>query len=180
MKNKISLKIIKSLIRIIPDFPKKGILFRDITTILQIPKLFNSIVEKLAKHYENKGITKVVGIESRGFILGGALAKKLNAGFVPVRKLGKLPYATYSKSYDLEYGNDSLEIHKDAIQENDVILLHDDLLATGGTTKAVLDLLENFEPKKIYLCYLVELDALQGRKRIGNDKELFSLIHFND
>lgn len=180
MEKNVSLKIIKSLIRIIPDFPAKGILFRDITTLLQVPKLFNTAVDKLAKPYKNKGITKVIGIESRGFIMGGALANKLNAGFVPVRKLGKLPYATYSKSYNLEYGNDSLEIHKDAIQEEDIILVHDDLLATGGTTKAVLDLLDNFEPKEIYLCYLVELDVLEGRKKIGADKSIYSLIHFND
>ncbi len=130
---------IKNLIRDVPNFPKEGIVFKDITTLIKDKEGFKSTLDELYNLAKNKGITKVVGIESRGFIFGGALAEHLNAGFVPIRKPGKLPAETISESYTLEYGTDSIEIHKDAITKGDKVLLHDDLLATGGTMEAALD-----------------------------------------
>jgi adenine phosphoribosyltransferase len=177
MTNEINLEIIKENIRNIPDFPKPGIQFKDITTVLKHPGFFSFIINSLSEIYMNRGITKVVCIESRGFILGGAIAARIGAGFVPIRKPGKLPAASYSKKYALEYGTDILEIHKDAIDTNDVILLHDDLLATGGTAMASVELLRNFGSQKIYLSFLCELDFLQGRK-ILKEFEVDSLIHF--
>jgi adenine phosphoribosyltransferase len=165
-------------IRNIPDFPKPGIQFKDITTAIRKPELFTLIIDDLAMHYRLMGITQVAAIESRGFITGGALAYKLGAGLVPVRKPGKLPSETFSISYDLEYGKDSLEIHKDALHEDDIVLLHDDLLATGGTSLAAIELLRNFNIHKIYVSFIVELDFLQGRKKILPFAEVYSLIHF--
>jgi adenine phosphoribosyltransferase len=177
MKQEINLEIIKKNIRNIPDFPKPGIQFKDITTVLKHPGFFSFIIDSLSESYMNRGITKVVCIESRGFILGGAIAAKIGAGFVPIRKPGKLPAATYSKKYALEYGTDTLEIHKDSLTANDIILLHDDLLATGGTAMASVDLLKNFGSLKIYLSFLCELDFLYGRK-VLKEFEVTSLIHF--
>jgi adenine phosphoribosyltransferase len=177
MNQEVNLKILKENIRNIPDFPKAGIQFKDITTILKVPEFFTFIIDSLSENYMNRGITKVVCIESRGFILGGAIAAKIGAGFVPIRKPGKLPAASYSINYALEYGTDTLEIHKDAIVANDIILLHDDLLATGGTAMASVELLKNFGSQKIYLSFLCELDFLQGRK-VLNMFEVESLIHF--
>jgi adenine phosphoribosyltransferase len=170
---------IKESIRNIPDFPVKGIQFKDITTAIKQPLLFNQITDEIANHYEHKGITKVMAIESRGFIIGGALAYKLNAGFVPVRKPGKLPSSTYSVTYDLEYGKDSLEMHQDALHSSDIILIHDDLLATGGTALAALNLIRRFNIKKAYVSFIVELDFLNGRKKLSPPFEVFSLIHFD-
>jgi adenine phosphoribosyltransferase len=169
---------LKSSIRNIPDFPKKGIQFKDITTALKKPEVFSMIVEDISSHYKDLGITKVVAIESRGFITGGAVACKLGAGFVPIRKLGKLPALTFSKQYDLEYGNDSLEIHQDALVSQDIVLLHDDLLATGGTALAAIELLKNFNVRQIYVCFIIELDFLQGRQRLSSYSDVYSLIHF--
>lgn len=169
---------LKSSIRNIPDFPKKGIQFKDITTALKIPEVFSMIVDDISSHYKDLGITKVVAIESRGFITGGAVACKLGAGFVPIRKLGKLPASTFSKQYDLEYGKDSLEIHQDALASQDIVLLHDDLLATGGTALAAIELLENFNVRQIYVCFIIELDFLQGRQRLSSYSDVYSLIHF--
>lgn len=178
MTHEISAETIKNTIRNIADFPKKGIQFKDITTVIKDREQFNYIIDQIAGNYGNKGITKVVAIESRGFITGGALAYKLNAGFVPVRKPGKLPAETYSKTYDLEYGQDTLEIHKDAIQTDDVVLLHDDLLATGGTAMAVLELLKHFKTKYIYVDFVIELGFLNGIKRLSPPYEVSTLIRF--
>ncbi|MFO7656456.1 MAG: adenine phosphoribosyltransferase [Bacteroidales bacterium] len=168
---------LKKAIRSIDDFPKEGILFRDITTLLKEKKSFNYAIDLFSEYYKSKCISKVAAIESRGFIFGGAIAHRLGAGFVPIRKPGKLPADVYSQNYQLEYGEDSLEIHKDALDADDTILLHDDLLATGGTTLAALDLINRFGVKKIYISYLIELDLLNGRDKLNN-YEIFSLIHF--
>lgn len=171
-------KLLEESIRNIPDFPKKGIQFKDITTALKVPAIFKFTVDHIVEYYKTKGITKVVAIESRGFIIGGALAAKLEAGFVPVRKKGKLPAETYSKTYALEYGEDTLEVHKDALEKDDIVLLHDDLLATGGTTAASIDLIKNFNIKEIYINYIVELDFLNGRKQVGKKYDIYTLVHF--
>lgn len=159
----LTLEHINSSLRRIPNYPKEGIEFIDITTMISHPDYFNFILDQVVNYYKDKRITKVVGVESRGFIFGGALASRLNAGFVPIRKPGKLPAETYSVSYDLEYGQDSIFIHKDALKEGDVVLLHDDLLATGGTTKAALRLLDNFKLKGTYINFIIELEGLKGR-----------------
>ena len=167
---------VKSLIRDIPDFPQKGILFRDLTTALKDGGALKVIGNELKELYKNLGVTKVVGIEARGFIGGSILAYELNAGFVPLRKPGKLPADTISKTYDKEYGTDTIEIHRDAIDENDVVVLHDDLLATGGTMAAAYELVKSLNPKKIYINFVVELSALEGRKAFPADAEITSLI----
>ena len=153
---------LKDHIRNIPDFPKAGILFRDITTLLKDKKAFKSAVDELANKFKNKKIDLVVAVEARGFILGGAIAHRLGAGFVPVRKKGKLPWKTNSVTYDLEYGTDTLEIHHDAIKPNDKILIVDDLLATGGTVKAVTDLVKQLQGKITGIAFLIELTDLKG------------------
>ncbi len=168
---------LKKAIRNIPDFPKPGIQFKDITSALQNAGFFSFIVNSIVDRYENKGITKVVAIESRGFIIGGAVASRLNAGFIPIRKPGKLPFTTYSVNYALEYGEDALEIHNDALNENDVVLLHDDLLATGGTSVAAINLIKMFHVKDILLSFIIELDKLKGKDRLGRYTKQ-SLIHF--
>ncbi|GAB1416783.1 adenine phosphoribosyltransferase [Paludibacter sp.] len=165
-------------IRNVPDFPKPGIMFKDITTAMKDPEILRFIVDEMYEHYKDKGITKVVGVESRGFVLGSILAYKLGAGFVLLRKPGKLPAETFSYSYDLEYGQDSLEIHKDAIEEGDVVLLHDDLLATGGSANAAIKLLEHFDIKSLYVSFLIELAFLNGRGKLQNVTEVKSLIQF--
>lgn len=175
----VTLEILKNSIRNIPDFPKPGIQFKDITTVLKQPDLFRFVIDKCVDFYDNKGITKIVGIESRGFIFGGALAAKLETGFIPVRKPGKLPAEVYKKTYSLEYGKDTLEIHKDALSSSDVVLLHDDLLATGGTALAVIDLIKKAGVRKIYCNFVIELDFLNGRKKLSPEYEVFSLVHFN-
>ncbi|MEE1298860.1 MAG: adenine phosphoribosyltransferase [Muribaculaceae bacterium] len=167
---------VKSLIRDIPDFPQKGILFRDLTTALKDGGALKAIGNELKELYKDLGVTKVVGIEARGFIGGSILAYELNAGFVPLRKPGKLPADTISKTYDKEYGTDTIEIHRDAIDENDVVVLHDDLLATGGTMAAAYELVKSLNPKKIYINFVVELSALEGRKAFPADAEITSLI----
>ncbi|MBN1117071.1 MAG: adenine phosphoribosyltransferase [Bacteroidales bacterium] len=169
---------LKKAIRNVPDYPKKGIQFKDLTTLIKVPEYFQYIIDELAVMYSGREITKVVGIESRGFIFGGALASALGAGFVPIRKAGKLPADCYTVSYILEYGKDSIEIHKDAIEPGETILLHDDLLATGGTSKAAIELLKNFKPEEIYLNYIVELNFLEGRKAIGDEYDISALLHF--
>lgn len=167
---------VKSLIRDIPDFPQKGILFRDLTTALKDGGALKAIGNELKELYKDLGVTKVVGIEARGFIGGSILAYELNAGFVPLRKPGKLPADTISKTYDKEYGTDTIEIHRDAIDETDVVVLHDDLLATGGTMAAAYELVKSLNPKKIYINFVVELSALEGRKAFPADAEITSLI----
>lgn len=170
------LEEVKKTIRDIYDFPQKGIIFRDLTTAIKDADALCTISEELKKRYEGLGVTKVVGIESRGFIGGAVLARDLGAGFVPVRKPGKLPADTISKSYSKEYGVDTIEIHRDAIAEGDVVVLHDDLLATGGTMAAAYDLVKSMNPKKIYISFIVELSDLDGRKAFPEDVQVDSLI----
>ncbi len=165
-------------IRNVPDFPKPGIMFKDITTAMKDAEVLKFISDSLYDYYKDKGITKVVGVESRGFVLGSILAYKLGAGFVLLRKPGKLPAETFKIDYDLEYGSDSLEIHKDAIDANDVVLLHDDLLATGGSAGAALKLLEKFSNTPVYVSFLIELTFLNGRPKLENAKDIHSLIQF--
>jgi adenine phosphoribosyltransferase len=165
-------------IRNVPDFPKPGIMFKDITTAMKDPQVLKFIVDELYYYYKDKGITKVVGVESRGFVLGSILAYKLGAGFVLLRKPGKLPAETYRIDYELEYGTDSLEIHMDSISKNDVILLHDDLLATGGSAAAALQLLEEFEVPPVYVSFMIELTFLDGKKRLKHTQDIHSLIQF--
>ena len=169
---------VKSLIRDIPDFPQKGILFRDLTTALKDGDALKVIGNELKELYKDLGVTKVVGIEARGFIGGSILAYELNAGFVPLRKPGKLPADTISKTYDKEYGTDTIEIHRDAIDENDVVVIHDDLLATGGTMAAAYELVKSLNPKKVYINFVVELSALNGRAAFPADAEITSLITY--
>lgn len=157
---------LKQYIRSIPDFPKPGILFRDITTLLSNKDAFRIAIDQLANQFKNKGITKVVGIESRGFLTAAPLAYLLNAGFVPVRKKGKLPHTTIAVSYELEYGVDSLEIHADGILKGERVLIADDLLATGGTAKAACELVEKSGGDVVALGFLIELAALNGRKKL--------------
>jgi adenine phosphoribosyltransferase len=171
-----NLQFLKSKIRVIPDFPKKGILFQDITTLLKDAEALNKVVDALYEKYKDAGITKVVCIESRGFILGGVLAYKLGAGFVPIRKKGKLPAETYITTYQLEYGEDSIELHKGAVDAGDKVLLHDDLLATGGTTVAAMDLLKQSGVTDIEVCFLMEISELEGRKNIPSQYDVFTLI----
>lgn len=165
-------------LRCIPDFPKKGVNFRDVTTLFRNPECLQIMENELYDLYKDKGVTKIVGIESRGFVMASALAVKLNAGVVLCRKPGKLPGETVQESYSKEYGTDTIEIHKDAISENDVVLLHDDLLATGGTMKAAYNLVKKFHPKKIYVNFLIELthEGMNGRDNFDKDTEVTSLL----
>jgi adenine phosphoribosyltransferase len=174
MKAKVDLK---EHIRNIPDFPKKGILFRDITTLLKDKQAFKSAIDTLVKKYKSKKIDKVVAVEARGFILGGAIAHCLGAGFVPVRKKGKLPWKTNSITYDLEYGTDTLDMHDDAIKPNNRVLIIDDLLATGGTIKAVIDLVKQSQGKIIGIGFLIELTGLKGAQKL-KDYPLYSVIKY--
>ncbi len=167
--------LIKS-IREIADFPIPGILFYDVTTLFKDAERLQELSDTMYEMYKDKGITKVVGIESRGFIMGPILATRLNAGFVPIRKPGKLPAETIEESYDKEYGKDTVQIHKDAIDENDIILLHDDLLATGGTMEAACKLVKKLRPKKVYVNFIIELKELNGRSVFGNDVEVESVL----
>ncbi len=156
----------ENYIRDIYDFPKKGIVFKDITPLLGNPEAFNALANTLVALIDQK-IDKVIGIEARGFFLGGVLAQKLNAGFVPVRKKGKLPYDTIEVTYDLEYGTDILQIHKDAITKGDKILIHDDILATGGTAKAVCKLVEQLGGEIVQCNFIAELDFLNGKEKLN-------------
>lgn len=167
---------LKSKIREVPDFPQKGILFWDLTTAFKDPRALHIIGWDLSQLYSDKGITKVVGIDSRGFIAGSIVAFELGAGFVPARKPGKLPADTVSVSYDKEYGKDTIEIHRDAITSDDVVLIHDDVLATGGTMAAVYDLVKSMNPRKIYINFIVEIDALNGRANLPEGVEVTSLL----
>ncbi|MFA8435643.1 MAG: adenine phosphoribosyltransferase [Marinifilaceae bacterium] len=168
----------KEAIRDIVDFPKEGVVFKDITTLLKSEHHLNALVDYLYDEYKGRGITKVVGLESRGFILGAALAYKLDAGFVPIRKPGKLPAAVHSEKYTLEYGEDEIQIHQDALSAEDVVLLHDDLLATGGTAAASLELLKRCGVKDVFVNFMVELDFLKGREKLSGDYEISSVFHF--
>lgn len=168
---------LKSTIRDIHDFPKKGIIFKDITTLLQDAKSFAGMIDQIANRYIAQRIEKVVGVEARGFIIGSALAYRLGAGVVLVRKPGKLPSETFSKTYELEYGTDTLEIHKDAIKPGEKILIADDLLATGGTAAAVVDMVTQLQGDIVECCFMSELCFLEGRKRLPEGK-VYSLLQF--
>jgi adenine phosphoribosyltransferase len=176
-KRSIDCEPLKKLIREVPDFPKKGILFYDITTLLKDKTGFATLIDALAEHYIDKKIDMIVGIEARGFIFGPALAYRLNAGFVPVRKPKKLPAETAKVTYDLEYGTDSLEIHKDAVQKGQRVVIVDDLLATGGTATACAQLVESLGGEVGGLAFAVELDFLKGRDRLAK-YDVFSLLHY--
>lgn len=168
---------LKIHIRDIPDFPKPGILFKDITTLLRNKDAFKKAVDALADEFKDKKIDVVVAVEARGFILGGAVAHKLGAAFVPVRKKGKLPWKTRSATYELEYGTDTLEMHHDAIKSEDKVLIIDDLLATGGTVKAVTDLVKQLQGKILGIAFLIELTFLKGKDKL-KDYPIFSLIKY--
>ncbi|MGI0100517.1 MAG: adenine phosphoribosyltransferase [Candidatus Micrarchaeaceae archaeon] len=170
-------KSAKGLIRDINDYPKKGILFRDVTTLIGNPKAFNECIDELASRLKGKRIDCIIGIEARGFIIGSALSYKMHAGFIPVRKKGRLPYKTISKRYSLEYGTDSIEMHSDAIKKGSSVLIADDLLATGGTAKAAAELAEQAEGKVAALAFLIELSALNGRDKL-NGYDVISLIKY--
>jgi adenine phosphoribosyltransferase len=169
---------LKKLIREVPDFPKKGILFYDITTLLKDKLGFARLIDALSEHYIGRDIDLVLGMEARGFIFGPALAYRLNAGFVPVRKPGKLPAETVKISYELEYGSNALEVHKDAVQKGQRILIVDDLLATGGTAVATADLARRLGAHIAGLGFVVELDFLKGREKLGK-YDVFSLLHYD-
>ena len=163
-------------IREIPNFPIPGILFYDVTTLFKDPEALQILSDELYEMYKDKGITKVVGIESRGFIMGPILATRLGAGFIPVRKPGKLPAETIEESYDKEYGKVTIQIHKDAINENDVVLIHDDLLATGGTMLAACKLVNKMHPKHIYVNFIVELKDLKGKELFDVNTDVQSVL----
>ncbi|MFA6597716.1 MAG: adenine phosphoribosyltransferase [Ignavibacteriaceae bacterium] len=167
-----------AFIRDVPDFPKKGIIFKDITTLLMHPEALSRTTAMLVKLAKNKGISKVAGIESRGFIFGGLLAEKLGAGFIPIRKPNKLPADKISETYALEYGTDTIEIHTDAIIPGDRVLLHDDLLATGGTSAAAVKLIEKLGGEVVQISFLIELSFLNGRE-ILKGYDVHSLIKYD-
>ena len=168
---------LKAKIRHVPDFPKPGILFYDITTLLCDPQGFRDTIDAMAAPYMGEDIDQVVGIESRGFILGAAVAATLGCGFVPIRKPGKLPAATHKESYNLEYGTDTLEIHQDACGNNQRLLIVDDVLATGGTARAAIDLVKKAGGKIIGAAFLIELDFLKGRDKLAGEP-VYSVLHY--
>ncbi len=172
------MEYIKSKIRDVVDFPTKGVIFKDLTTAFKDSRALHIIGWDLSQLYRDKGITKVIGIESRGFIGGSILAFELGAGFVPARKPGKLPADTVSCTYEKEYGHDTIEIHKDAITPDDIVVIHDDVLATGGTMAAAYKLVKSFNPKKIYINFLIEISALNGRENLPEEAEVTSLITY--
>lgn len=168
---------LKEYIRSIPDFPKKGILFRDITTLIGNRDSFRRVVDIFIERYKGKGIKKIVAAEARGFIIGAAVAYGLKAGFVPVRKKGKLPYKSIGASYQLEYGTDSLYMHQDAVKKGENVLIIDDLLATGGTAKAICELVEKLKGEIAEVAFMIELTDLKGREKLKG-YNIFSLIQY--
>jgi len=172
-----NMDLLKAKIRHVPDFPKPGILFYDITTLLRDREGFKQVVEVLAHPYKNKPIDVVVGIESRGFILGGAVADRLGAGFSPVRKPGRLPSRTVRESYELEYGTDALEIHDDAVQRGERVLIVDDVIATGGTAKATAALVRQLRGDVVGLAFLIELLALDGRAKLAGE-DVYTVLQY--
>jgi len=170
---------IKTKIRTIPNWPKPGVMFRDITTLLQDAPMFKHTIDMLKERYTNVEVDVIVGVESRGFIIGAALAHSLNKGFVPIRKKGKLPYETESQEYELEYGTDVIEIHKDAIKKGQKVLLCDDLIATAGTAMAACKLIEKLGGEIVECCFVIELTDLQGREKLENEGHpVYSLVQF--
>lgn len=168
---------LKEAIRDVPDFPKKGIIFKDITTLLARGDIFQEVIRQMTEHYRKKGVEQVVGIESRGFIFGAPVAYELGAGIVPIRKKGKLPYKTISATYELEYGTDTLEMHEDALRPGTKVLIVDDLLATGGTARATAELVRKAGGIIVGLAFLIELEFLKGRHNL-KDFDVFSLIQY--
>ena len=168
---------IKEKIRAIPDFPKPGIIFRDVTTLLKDAHGLSDVIEMFRERYENEGIDYVAGIESRGFIIGGAIAKELGVGFIPIRKKGKLPAEVISENYELEYGTDTIEIHKDSIAKGDKVLLVDDLIATGGTAVAACNLIEKVGGEIVECAFIVDLPDLGGKEKLSPHK-VFCLVEF--
>lgn len=171
-------KLLLENLRNVPDYPKPGIQFQDVSTLFKNADCVQEMLNELVRLYQGKGITKVVGIESRGFVMGAMLAERLGAGFVMCRKPGKLPSETVKATYLKEYGYDTVEIHVDAIEKNDVVLIHDDLLATGGSMRAAYDLVERFRPKAVYVNFLIELcmEGLEGRKYLGPEMDVTTLL----
>lgn len=177
MKN-LRIEKLKNSVRNIPDFPIPGIQFKDVTTLFKSPENLKELSDLLKEKYINKGITKVVGIESRGFIMGPIMALELNAGFIPIRKPGKLPAETIEESYQKEYGTDTIQIHKDSLSPDDVVLIHDDLLATGGTMLAAYNLVRKMGIKKIYINFIIELEDLKGRELFPDGVDIEALIKY--
>jgi adenine phosphoribosyltransferase len=177
---KMNLEYIKNEVRIVNDYPHKGIIFRDLTTVFKDPTSLQFLSDLMYETYKDKGITKIIGIESRGFIMGPVLATRLNAGFVPIRKKGKLPANTIKESYMKEYGEDTIEIHKDALTKDDITLVHDDLLATGGTMQAAYNLVKKFGVKDIYMNFIIELTSLNGRQFLSKEaaEKMTSFIQY--
>lgn len=173
-----SIETLSTAVRNVPDFPIKGIQFKDITTLFQDPIYLKELSDILYNRYKDKGITKVVGIESRGFFMGPAVALRLNAGFIPIRKPGKLPYKTIEEKYTKEYGEDAVQIHEDALKPEDAVLIHDDLLATGGTMLAAYNLVKKLGVKKIYINFLIELEELQGRNLFDESVEIDTILKY--
>jgi len=169
---------LKNAVRNVPDFPIPGIQFKDVTTLFKDAQILRELTDGLYEMYKDKGITKVVAIESRGFIMGPLLAVRLNAGFIPIRKPGKLPAAVYEETYSKEYGTDAIQIHQDAINPGEIVLLHDDLLATGGTMAAAVNLIRKFNPQKIYVNFIIELEDLKGRGAFDSDVQIDSIIKY--
>jgi adenine phosphoribosyltransferase len=178
IRDSVNCEPLKKLIREVPDFPKKGILFYDITTLLKDKTGFATLIDALSEHYLEKKIDLVLGMEARGFIFAPALAYRLNAGFVPVRKPGKLPAATVKYDYALEYGTNTLEVHRDAIKKGQRVIIVDDLLATGGTAEATTKLASSLGAEVVGLGFVVELDFLKGRDRLA-EYDVYSLLHYD-
>ena len=176
---KMSVEKLRAAVRNIPNFPIEGVQFKDITTLFQAPEYLKEMSDILYEKYKDKGITKVVGIESRGFFLGPTLAIRLGAGFVPIRKPGKLPYTVIEETYTKEYGEDAVQIHEDSLCKDDVVVIHDDLLATGGTMIAAYNLVKKMGVKHIYIDFLIELEDLKGREKFTDEMVVDSLIKFN-
>lgn len=170
-----SIELIKKTVREVPDYPKPGILFYDITPILKEPKVFNLVIDMFVNRYKNNLPDKILGIESRGFIFGMPLAYKLDLGFIPVRKKGKLPFKTFETSYDLEYGSATIEMHQDALNKGEKVLIIDDLLATGGTAAATVDLVKKFDAEVMSIDFVIELGFLNGREKL-KDVSVNSLL----
>ena len=175
-----SKKTLISHLRNIPDYPMEGVQFKDVTSWFMNPEDMNEIVDSLYEMYKDKGITKVCGVESRGFIIGAALAYKLNAGFIPIRKPGKLPYEKVSIEYKKEYGFDRVEMHKDSINNDDIVLIHDDLLATGGTLLASYQLVKTFNPKKTMVNCIIELTNFHSKDKFPKDCQVDSFIEIDE
>ena len=171
-------KLLMDNLRCIPDFPVKGVNFRDVTTLFKSGECLQEMIDELYEIYKDKGITKVVGIESRGFVMASALAVRLGAGVILCRKPGKLPAETVQESYEKEYGTDTIEIHKDAITPDDVVLLHDDLLATGGTAKAACNLIKKVGGELVGAAFLIELEDLKGRDKLKDCGKIISMLQY--